>query len=85
MKSKTFKEKTFRLYHSIRGYFMLKKFKHGHYYHTRHFPNTRFYYNKGNEFYEAFSAVVCPGVAYQDQRRKVFKNWEVSILGLREG
>ena len=63
---------------------MLKKFKHGKYYATKHILNSRFYYNKGNEFYEAFMASVGMGIVYQDQRKRTFKNWEISILNLKE-
>ena len=83
MKS-NFKLWSLRLYHTIRGYFMLKKFVHGKYYSTKHIPNTRYYYNEGNEFYAAFAAVVCPGVAYEDQRKNTFKTWEISVINLTE-
>lgn len=85
MKNDTLKLKIFRAYHSIRGWNMLRKFKHGKYYSTPQIKNTRFYYNKDHEFYAAYVGYVCPGVAYTDQRKKTFKNWEISILNLKEG
>ena len=83
MKS-NFKKWTLRSYHSIRGWFMLMGFKHGEYYRSKHFPNTRFYYNKGNEFYSAFMANV-GFVTYEDQRKRTFKNWEISLFDFKKG
>lgn len=59
-------------------------FKHGEYYASPHIPDKRYMYNKGNEFFCAFSANVGFGVTYQSQYRAKFKDWELGILDFKK-
>ena len=86
MKNKEpFRRKLVRLYYTIKGFFKEKKLITGEYYVSRHIPDSRLMYRGKRTFYRAFAKVVCPGVAYSSQDKKVYKYWEIGILDFKRG
>ena len=85
MKNKeTLKKKLVRGYFSIKGFFDERKMKSGLYYSSENLPGSRLMYVGKRTFYRAFIKQVCPGVAYQDQDKVIYKYWEIGILNFRK-
>lgn len=84
-RSRAFKYRTLKWLMAIKGWRKRKfYFKHGEYYVSPHIPNKRYMYNKGHEFYCAFTANVGFGVTYQSQYCAKFKDWELGILDFKK-
>lgn len=86
MKNKEpFRRKLVRLFYTIKGWFKTRKMIVGEYYVSKYIPNSRLMWRGNNTFYQAYAASPCPGVIYEDQRKKTYKYWEIGILEFKRG
>ena len=81
----TLRKKLVRFFYSVKGWRNTLKMTIGDYYVSKHIANSRFMWRGNRTFYKASAVSTNFGAVYTEQKKVVYKYWEIGILDFKKG